>query len=60
MKKILRGLKGKLDTSDLFLLIGGLAICGGVWMIYRPAAVIVLGLMFIVAAIGVIKPNKGG
>lgn len=40
----------KVDRSDLFLVLGGLIICVGVWMIYKPAAVILLGLMFIIIA----------
>jgi hypothetical protein len=50
----------KPDPSDSLLIIGGLTICGGVGMIYRPAAVILLGVMIIILAFSVIKPNKGG
>jgi hypothetical protein len=39
------------DASDILFLAGGLVVCGGVWLIYRPAAVILLGLLLIILAV---------
>ena len=60
MKKLIPGLRMKFDRSDIFFTVGGLTICGGVGMIYWPAAVILLGLFILVLALSETKPNKGG
>lgn len=33
---------------DVLLVVGGLTVAGGVYMIYPPAGVIVLGLMMLI------------
>jgi hypothetical protein len=45
----------RLDKSDLYFWIGGVTICIGVWMIYKPVAVILLGLMFMLIALSETK-----
>jgi hypothetical protein len=53
LSKIIK--KFRFDRSDLFFWAGGLTICIGVWMIYKPVAVILLGLMFLVIALSETK-----
>jgi hypothetical protein len=43
----------KHDISDLLFIAGGLVLGGGFWMIYRPAAVILAGLLLMAAGYAV-------
>jgi len=38
---------------DMLLVVGGLTVAGGVYMIYPPAGVIVLGLMMLITGMKV-------
>ena len=51
IRKIGRGVAHILP--DMLLVVGGLTVAGGVYMIYPPAGVIVLGLMMLITGMKV-------
>jgi hypothetical protein len=44
--------------SDILFIIGAIAICGGVAMIYIPAAIIILGLFVVLFSFSIHKAGK--
>lgn len=45
----------KIDRSDMFFWVGGLTICAGFGMIYKPVGVILLGILLIIIALSETK-----
>ena len=44
-------MKKKLDIDDALILLGGALVAGGIWLIYFPAALIIVGLAFLLLGI---------
>jgi len=40
-------MKFKIDMDDIMVVFGGLMVGTGIWFIYWPAALIVMGLVFL-------------
>jgi len=49
----------KVDRSDILFLLGGAAVCAGIWMLKPAAGVIAAGLFLVLLAISLSKPTGG-
>lgn len=44
-------MKFRIDMDDILVIFGGLMVGTGIWFIYWPAALIVIGIAFVFLAI---------